>query len=71
MPMLPIFDDPFLRAQWDAEFLAFQDSPEADALLARLRAWTAREQLTERASETAFIQRFFVETWGYRLQAHA
>jgi len=46
MPMLPIFDDPFLRAQWDAEFLSFQNSPDANALLARLRAWAAREQLT-------------------------
>jgi hypothetical protein len=71
MPTLSLFDEPFLRAQWEAEFLAFRDSPEAGALLARLRAWAGRQPLNERASETAFIQRFFVETWGYRLQGHA
>jgi methylase of polypeptide subunit release factors len=71
MPTLSLFDEPFLRAQWEAEFLAFRDSPEAGTLLARLRAWAGRQPLNERASETAFIQRFFVETWGYRLQGHA
>jgi len=70
MPLLPLFDEPFLRAQWDAEFRTFESGPESGALLARLRAWAGREQLNERASETAFIQRFFVETWGYRLQGH-
>ncbi len=69
--MLPLFEETFLRAQWDAEFRAFRDSPEAAALLARLRAWAAREHLNERASGTAFIQRFFVEFWGYALQGHA
>jgi hypothetical protein len=68
MPVLPLFDEPFLRAQWDAEFSAFQEGPESAALLLRLKAWAGREQLNERASETAFIQRFFVETWGYSLQ---
>lgn len=68
MPAQPLFDDPFLRAQWSAEFEAFEASPKSAELLARLRAWSGREQLNERASETAFIQRFFVETWGYRLQ---
>lgn len=70
MRMVPLFDETFLRAQWDTEFRAFQNSPDADALLARLRAWAQRDRLRERASETAFIQRFFVETWGYRLQGH-
>jgi len=70
MRILPLFDEPFLRAQWDEEFQSFRDSPQAAALLARLRAWTERERLAERASETAFIQRFFVETWGYQLQGH-
>ena len=59
MTMLPLFDETFLRAQWDADFLVFQNSPEEAALLARLHAWAGREQLKERASETAFIQRFY------------
>ncbi len=67
--MLPLFDEPFLRAQWDAEFREFSAGPDSEALLARLRAWSRRDPLSERASETAFIQRFFIETWGYRLQA--
>lgn len=71
MAIQSLFDEPFLRAQWDAEFIAFQEGPESSALLARLQAWSNREQLNERSSETAFIQRFFVETWGYQLQGHA
>jgi hypothetical protein len=68
MPALPLFEDPFLRAQWGTEFDAFEASPDSTTLLARLRAWASRDLLNERASEAAFIQRFFVETWGYRLQ---
>lgn len=68
MPAQPLFDDHFLRAQWGGEFAAFQAGPEAGALFERLRAWAARDRLNERASEAAFIQRFFVETWGYRQQ---
>ncbi len=54
-----LFDDTFLRAQWGSEYEAFAASPAAAALHTRLRAWAGREQLNERASETAFIQRFF------------
>jgi hypothetical protein len=70
MPAQPLLDDHFLRAQWGGEFAAFQAGPESGALLERLRSWAARDRLNERASEAAFIQRFFVETWGYRLQGH-
>ena len=70
MPAQPLFEDTFLRAQWSAEFDAFQASPASVALLTRLRAWAARDVLNERATETAFIQRFFVETWGYHLQGN-
>jgi hypothetical protein len=71
MAVQPLFDEPFLRAHWGSEFEAFQAGPESAALLARLHAWAGRQQLNERSSETAFIQRFFVETWGYHLQGHA
>ena len=70
MPALPLFEDPFLRAQWSAEFDAFESSTESAALLTRLRAWAGRDVLKETSSEAAFIQRFFVETWGYHLQGH-
>jgi len=55
MPAQPLLEDNFLRAQWGAEFEAFQSGPESAALLARLRAWAARDVLNERSSETAFI----------------
>jgi hypothetical protein len=68
MPTQPLLDDTFLRAQWSGEFDTFQASQASAGLLARLQNWAARDPLSERASEAAFIQRFFVETWGYRLQ---
>lgn len=68
MTIQPLLDEPFLRAHWGSEFEAFENSPDAAALLARLRAWDSRQILKETSSETAFIQRFFVETWGYKLQ---
>lgn len=55
----------FLRAHFALEFKAYQ-AGEADAeLLGRLRAWAERLQLSEVQAEGAFIQAFFVETWGY------
>ena len=65
MPSLPLFEDTYLRIQWSGEFEDFEASPASAELLARLRAWASRDLLNERASEAAFIQRFFVETWGY------
>jgi len=70
MPSQPLFEDTFLRAQWNAEFVAFESSPASAYLLARLSAWANRDILKETSSEAAFIQRFFVETWGYHLQGH-
>jgi hypothetical protein len=54
----------FLRAELDLEFRAF--SAEQDAQLKdRLTAWADRLQLKETSAEGAFVQTFFVETWGY------
>jgi len=33
MAIQPLFDEPFLRAQWGSEFESFQESPEAAALM--------------------------------------
>ncbi len=33
MAIQPLFDEPFLRAQWGSEFRDFEESPEAAALL--------------------------------------
>lgn len=57
----------FLRREWDRDYTVFRDSDEEAALLARLKAWAARADLGETSSEAAFIQAFFVETWGYQL----
>jgi len=61
-------ENAFLRAQWQEEYEKFIASPESTALQDRLNAWADREVLKETESEAAFIQRFFVETWGYALQ---
>ncbi len=68
MTILPLLDDAFLSSHWHREYEAFKASPEEAALLQRLRAWSSRQILKETSSEAAFIQRFFVETWGYRIQ---
>lgn len=54
----PLVEDAFLRARWQEEYESFKTSPEAKALLERLRSWAGREVLKETASEAAFIQRF-------------
>ncbi len=66
--MVPLLDDAFLASHWSREYEDFKGSPQEAELEARLNAWAGREVLKETASETAFIQRFFVETWGYALQ---
>jgi hypothetical protein len=63
-----LFNDAVLRSQlWD-EFQQFASRPDAIALRERLQAWADRDKRNEKQTETAFIQRFFVETWGYQLQ---
>jgi hypothetical protein len=63
-----LFVEAVLRSQlWD-EFQQFSASPDAVTLRDRLQAWAGRDKRNEKQSETAFIQRFFVETWGYTLQ---
>lgn len=68
MNELPLLDEAFLKAQWHEEYAAFAAAPEAGRLERRLKAWGERDVLKETSSEAAFLQRFFVETWGYRLQ---
>jgi hypothetical protein len=54
----------FLHGQLDLEYRAYDDQEDAE-LLARLRAWDERLQLSETQAEGAFTQTFFVDTWGY------
>lgn len=57
----------FLQREWATDYKAWRGSEAETALLARLKAWAARPDLKETSAEAAFIQAFFVETWGYAL----
>ena len=62
----PLFDRDFLRAELGYDYADYLATGQDDSLLARLRAWAARELKRETQAEASFVQRFFVETWGYR-----
>jgi hypothetical protein len=62
----PFLTPSYLRSVWDAEFQAYLDSGNDAALLERLRNWSAKADLGEVSAQTAFVQSFFVELWGYR-----
>jgi hypothetical protein len=55
----------FLRLHWDLEYRAQRDSETEKALVDRLALWTKRTDLKETSAESAFIDVFFRETWGY------
>ena len=55
----------FLQSSLHYEFQAYLDGESDQAVLAKLQAWQARAKLTETQAESAFIQTFFVELWGY------
>lgn len=56
----------FLRGKFDTEYKVYVAEEDA-GFLTRLKAWNARPALSETQTEAAFIQAFFVETWGYAL----
>jgi hypothetical protein len=47
------------------EYRAWQDSDNEKALDVRLALWAKRTDLKETSAESAFIDVFFRETWGY------
>ncbi len=55
----------FLRSVWALDYEAFKDSQEETDLLQRLNRWTTRTDLKETSAESAFMDEFFVQTWGY------
>lgn len=65
-----LFERDFLLSEFADEYQAFKDSPDEAALLARLQAWNARTLRGETEIESAFIGRFFEDTWGYRPDGH-
>jgi type I restriction-modification system DNA methylase subunit len=69
-----MFDDsrsfigrPFLQSTLDYEFKDYLEAGKDEEVLARLKKWHGRAKLSETQAESAFIQTFFVETWGYGL----
>jgi hypothetical protein len=72
-----MFDDsrsfigrPFLQATLHYEFEDYQTAGKDSDVLATLKKWHGRAKLSETQAETAFIQAFFVELWGYSLSGH-
>jgi len=70
-PFTPLLERSFLASEFADEYNAFQDSDAEAGLLARLRAWDARQTRGETEIEAAFIGRFFEDTWGYQPDGHA
>jgi len=62
----PLLDREFLKAELHYDYRDWLDAGHDDALLDRLKAWHGRAVRRETQAEASFIQRFFVETWGYR-----
>lgn len=68
MPTLhtPLVERTYLRRELTPEYEAWQDSEHEVELLARLQKWSVRHLTGETQIQDAFVQQFFVETWGYR-----
>ncbi|WP_457313377.1 Eco57I restriction-modification methylase domain-containing protein [Sphingomonas sp. UYAg733] len=62
----PLLDREFLKGELHYEFQDYDAAGKDAALKARLSQWVGREIKRETQAEASFIQRFFVETWGYR-----
>ena len=61
----PLLDRDFLRSQLDYEYRDWLADGGDAMLTERLTNWARRELRRETQAEAAFVQRFFVETWGY------
>jgi Eco57I restriction-modification methylase/TaqI-like C-terminal specificity domain len=55
----------FLQANLEHEFQAYLDEGRDSEVLTKLQAWHTRAKVTETQAESAFIQTFFEELWGY------
>lgn len=55
----------FLQSIYDIEFRAYLAEGRDAEVLAVLKAWDDRLRLSETQAESAFIQTFFVELWGF------
>jgi hypothetical protein len=62
----PLLDREFLKGELWYQFLDYQNEGNDTALMRRLSDWATRELKRETQAEASFVQRFFVETWGYQ-----
>lgn len=62
----PLLDRDFLKSTLDYEYRDYLTDKSDGPLRERLEGWAKRELKKETQAEAAFVQRFFVETWGYR-----
>lgn len=62
----PLLDRSFLRGELEYEFQDYLTDGHDAPLLERLNNWLKRDLKKETQAEGSFIQRFFVETWGYK-----
>ena len=62
----PLLDRSFLRGELEYEFQDYLSDGQDAPLLKRLNNWLKRDLKKETQAEGSFIQRFFVETWGYK-----
>jgi Eco57I restriction-modification methylase len=62
----PLLDRDFLKSQLDYEYRDYLAANADGPLRERLEGWAKRELKKETQAEAAFVQRFFVDTWGYR-----
>ena len=61
----PLLDRDFLKAELHYEYRDYLSADADERLKERLRNWERRELKRETQAEASFVQRFFVETWGY------
>lgn len=62
----PLLDRDFLKAELHYEYEDYCAADQDSEIRTRLEQWRKRELKRETQAEASFIQRFFVETWGYR-----
>jgi hypothetical protein len=60
-----LLSDNYLRAVFAKEFNEFQGSEAEKKLIDRLEKWSVKKFQKETSAESAFINIFFEETWGY------
>ena len=60
-----LFTTEFLMSHWAKDYQQYCESGEDDLLLASLKNWSEKNFQKETASESSFIQTFFVNIWGY------